>query len=141
MRVAFLLVLGLAISAHADPLRADPIEIKIAPASSTWKLTVPVDVVITATNITMQKRSMKIMSCSWDEHVRSSDAALAWNGFTCTKNGLTTVELGAGKSRTWTLRMFAKPDAKLGAHTFRLIMTPRDGDPLWSNLTTIAVAK
>ena len=141
MRVALVLVLGLAISARADPLRTDPIEIKIAAAQATWKLTVPVDVVITATNITRQKRSMKIMSCSWDDSVKSSDGALVWNGWDCTKNGLTTVELEPGKFRTWTLKMFAKTDAKLGQPTFRLIMTPRDGDPLWSNLATITVVK
>ncbi len=119
----------------------DPIEIAIAPAKATWKVSEPVKVMVKATNVTRVKQSMKLMVCSWEDHVTTSDAALTWNKSACKKNGLGTVELEPGKSRTWTLTMFAKPDATLGAHTFRLIVTPGGGDPLSSNLATITVAK
>jgi hypothetical protein len=136
-----LVVIALGTIAHANPLRTDPIELTIAPAAARWKPNVSVAVVLKATNITRVKRSMKVMSCSWWEHVRSSDAALVSESWSCNENGLVTVELEPGASKTWTLKMVAAADAKRGPHKFRLIFTPRDGDAMWSNLVTINVTK
>jgi len=136
-----LVLVALATLAHADPLRTDLLKVELKPATTRWRVKVPVDVALKVSNVTKQKQTIHVMSCSWEDHWASSDPALTWAPWGCDKNAPTPVELEPGKATTWTLPMFAAAGTKPGVHKLRMSFTPKDGALAWSNTVSITVVK
>jgi uncharacterized membrane protein len=134
MRILLLAVLGTSVA------YADPIEVTVKPASTTWKPKQNVDVTLTVTNTGKTPAKLEVMICSWYESWKSSDAELTWLPWGCDKNAPTTVTLEPGKARDWKLEMFAAEKAKPGAHQLTMTFTPIKGSPTKSKPVTITVA-
>lgn len=126
-------------SASAAP--ADPLQIELKPATLTWRPKQPVDVTLKVTNTSKAEVKFEVMSCSWEDHWRSSDRELTWSPWGCDKNAPSRVVLAPGTSREWKLSMYATENAALGAHPLAMTFTPRGGTPTKSGAVTITVAR
>jgi uncharacterized membrane protein len=123
-------------AAHADPL-----QIELKPATLTWRQKQPVDVTLKVTNTSKAEVKLEVMSCSWEDHWRSSDRELTWSPWGCDKNAPSSVVLAPGKSREWKLSMYATENAAVGAHPLAMTFTPRGGTATKSGAVTITVAR
>ncbi|MCX5747230.1 MAG: hypothetical protein NT062_32570 [Proteobacteria bacterium] len=132
MTLLILLVLG--VVAHAQPL-----VVEIKPATRSWHVNVPVDVVLKVTNASKDRQTIKVWLCSWERNWSSSDAALAWSPWDCDKNYEKTEVLDPGGSKQWTLPMFPTRTAKPGEHALRMGFTSSGGTTVWSNPVVVTV--
>jgi hypothetical protein len=123
MKVMFVLA-ALAVSTVAQ---ADPWKVEIKPATTTWWKHKPVQVTLRLVNTSTTPRSTKVMSCSWGSSWKVGDSDFAWDPWGCDKNVAMTITLDPGKSREWTLAMYAVATAKPGAHDLALTFTPDGG--------------
>jgi hypothetical protein len=130
-----LALIALCATAHADPLA-----VEIKPASTTWRIRVPVDVVLKVSNTSKTRQTIKVWLCSWGDNWTSSDAELTWSPWGCDKNYEKSEALEPGAAKTWTLAMYPAPTAKLGAHTLRMGFNG-SGKVQWSNDVAITVGK
>jgi hypothetical protein len=125
----------------ASVAHAGPLAVELKPATPTWQPKKPVDVTLTVTNTSKAEVSFKVMSCSWEDHWKSSDRELTWESWGCDKNAASTVTLAPGKAREWKLAMFATEKATPGAHRLEMTFTPEGGAPVKSGAVTITVAR
>jgi hypothetical protein len=107
--------LALALVVLSTVAAADPLRVEVKPAKLTWKVKQKVAVELVVTN------PAKVMLCSWEDHWKTSDAALTWEPWGCDKNYAADVTLAPGKARTWKLEMFATAPGK---HTLEMTFTP-----------------
>ncbi|HEY4179270.1 MAG TPA: hypothetical protein VGM90_20645 [Kofleriaceae bacterium] len=117
--VAFSLVAAIASVAAADPLQVD-----VLPAQTTWTPGKTVDVTLRVTNASTTPQKFLVFSCSWEDSWTSSDPDLRWEPWACDKNVPQTIALAPKAVRSWTLPMFAKTDAKAGPHPLVMTFTP-----------------
>jgi hypothetical protein len=113
--------LALALLCCSTMAAADPLRIDVKPATTTWKTNQHIPVELVVSNPAKTAQSMKVMLCSWEDHWKSSDAALTWEPWGCDKNYAADVTLAPGKSRTWKLEMFATAP---GQHSLEMTFTP-----------------
>ena len=123
------------------PAAADPLRVEITPATLTWKQKTKVDVVLKVSNPSKRKMDLKVMTCSWEDHWKSSEADLTWESWGCDKNYPGVFTLEPGQSREWTLPMFARATLKPGAYPLTMTFTPGNLAPSKSNTVTITVTR
>jgi hypothetical protein len=121
MKLGLLLVIALASSAFADPLT-----VEVKPSTLSWHVDKPVEVGLRVVNTSKTKQTIRVMTCSWDEHWSSSDPAIRWSAWDCDKNGEHALELEPGKAYENKLPMTTTTPGK---HRFHMTFTPRGGAP------------
>jgi uncharacterized protein (TIGR03067 family) len=91
-------------------------------------------------NSSKTTQSFRVRSCNWDEHWKSNNDRVSWEGWDCVKNSLVTVKLEAGEAYEKALPMLllaGKPQEKV---SFKMGFTPIGSKQThWSNEVTLTV--
>lgn len=71
-------------------------------------------------------QTVRVMSCSWDDHWKSSNTNVSWLAWDCPKNFAVNVDIPPGGAYTNQLEMLVLETAREGAVVFRMGFTPID---------------
>jgi hypothetical protein len=84
---------------------AEPFRITVKPKKDKVEVNQPFDVELRVVNASPSPQSFRVMSCSWDEHWRSSEPRVTWVAWPCFNNGPVQVKLAPGEAYEKTLPM------------------------------------
>jgi hypothetical protein len=121
---------------------AEPLAVKARAAKTTVRRNKPFDVRVRVVNASEATQTFRVMSHSWFEHWKTSNATVTVDGWLCEKNFPVTVTLKPGEAYEKTLPMLvtkAEPGASV---SFKMGFTPIDSkQTYWSGKVTVQVEK
>jgi RNA polymerase sigma factor (sigma-70 family) len=120
--------------------KADMLTVTIKPQKNPVRVKEPFKVDLRVVNSSKAAQSFQVMSCSWDEHWKSSNDRVSWEGWPCAENSAVTVKLEPGEAYEKTLPMLlpaGKPQEKV---SFKMGFTPIGSkQTFWSDEVTVQV--
>jgi len=142
--------LGLLLGIVPEPARggAGPtdltsvLRVVVVPSKTTVRYNQPFAVSLRVENPTTTGHTLRVMSCSWNEHWQTSNTNLSWRARVCDKNVPTTVRLPPGGAYTNQLEMFlvAPVNDQTLSFSFQMGFTPLDQTrPIWSDAVVLNV--
>ncbi len=114
--------------------RKDPLRVTITPEKEHVRVKEAFAVRLRVVNATASVQSFEVMNCSWDEHWKSGNERVTWEGWDCTKNFPVTVELQPGDAYEKTLQMILRAGEPKQEVPLKMGFTPLGSKrTYWSN--------
>ena len=124
----------------AEGDKDNPLTVTIKLQTKIIRTNAPFTAHLRVVNSSKSTQSFRVMNCSWDEHWKSSNERVSWEGWGCDKNFAVTEKLEPGQAYERTLSMLltsGKPQEKV---SFKMGFTPIDSkQTFWSNEVTLPV--
>jgi hypothetical protein len=134
-------VLGM-LAPAPDARVAGPLTVRATTAKKTVRVEEPFDVRLRVVNASGTAQTFRVMNCSWDEHWKSSNPAVSWEGWACTKNYPVAVTLQPGEAYEKTLSMLLTKGAPGDEVSFKMGFRPIGSKrTYWSQKVTVRVEK
>lgn len=119
---------------------AASLRVVVVPSKTTIRFNQSFSVALRVENPTVTGQTIQIMSCSWDDHWRTSNTNLSWRKWECRKNVPVTVKLPAGGAYSNQLEMVLAWPVAPGALSFQMAFTPLNNPhPVWSEAVLLTV--
>jgi hypothetical protein len=95
------------LEAHTAEQRSDTnsLRVVVVPAQHFARLKEPFKVELRVENRTATSQTVQVMNCSWDEHWKSSNTNVIWEGWNCYKNFAVPVGIAPGRAYVKELKM------------------------------------
>ncbi|MEO5804809.1 MAG: hypothetical protein ABIR24_14895 [Verrucomicrobiota bacterium] len=121
-------------------LKPGPLRVEVTASTNEVRLKESFKLVLRVENISKTDQTIRVMSCSWDQHWQSSNPAVSWVPWDCSNNFAMSVKLAPGNAYTNQMEMLVPQPTKEKKLSFRMGFTPLEStNTLWSNEVTIKV--
>jgi uncharacterized protein (TIGR03067 family) len=120
--------------------KASTLTVTIKSQTNIIRTKLPFEVRLRVVNSSKSTQSFRVMNCSWDEHWKTSNKQVSWEGWDCAKNFAVTEKLEPGQAYEKTLSMLLLAGMPQKQVSFKMGFTPIDSkQTYWSNEVTLPV--